>query len=752
MLALDNSIDRIESTESDVLDLFESPPVPINLAGSRPEPRAAYVCAVKKNGKVQVYVVLAAEYGRNFVYTASGSGDSQKSYGDTLEEALSFARSMGFSPERVNLDYSPAMRVVVVRNFKIFAFPGSPKGAAKAPTPAHQKAPAADASPAAPSAPSAAPLTLASTASAASVTPAAAASVLSAASVAKAAAPLTKANDSNNQDAVTDVIVKFGNEMAALRAERDTLAAKVQELSAAQLGATAALKTAKTEKEKLVSERDKLAETATALEQTPSELSAARKELAQLAKERDEAKRRHEELIAENASLAGTVAGAKKELARALEEATGAREEAASAVREVAAAKEQATKATEQSTKATEQATRAAAQAAKAEEEAARAREEAAGAREESVSSKREAAIAKEDAARAAERAARAEEDAAKAQEEAAKAQEVAATAREEAAKTLDEIKKARDEAAKAKKESVKLAKERDLAARRVELKELAAEREKLLVPAISPVSPQASAAAAETAVDAEDAPITSDFKPCEAATPTFPEFSSDSFLLGEFDSFHIETATFPDLENEAAEAPEPAVDGMLERGTKPLEADPAKLPEVTPPSLTAAQAKVETMTAPGFASESFAGFGPADDSFFGSFADDSDASTVFVLRQDLSAVEYSSPEDILELQKSFNVANVSPDGKTQESCEGYVCCLRTEGQIKVFAVIHGMKSGTVGVYVPETQPADEQGVAASVAGAVSFHDQVGLMVESIPHFARQRAEIITNCPVLKAV
>lgn len=696
MFALDNSVAHIETSESDVLDLFKSPSLPIKLAGARPQPRAAYVCAVKKNTVVRVYVALAADYGPIFVYTKPGSKDSEKTYRETLEEALSLTRSIGFSPERVDLDFSPAVRAVVVRNFKIFTFPGSPKEAAKAPAFANHKTPVAEGSPTKAShvAP-VAPRTLAAfAASVASVATAASASVTSSETV---------ANGRNDQDAIGDLLGKFGNEMAELRAERDALSAKVQKLLTAQSEIAAELKAAKTEKAELASEREKLAETVAEFEKISSELTAARKDVARLAEERDEAKRRHQDLITENAALIETAAAVKEQFTRSQEEIAGAREEASRAKNEAAAAKENAE--------------RAQGEAATAREEAAKAQEELRKAQDDAAKAERETAkLAKES------------ETTARCAEELAQEKSRAGSEIEELLAKVASLDAERD-AALLQVEYLQHQMETKIAeldATRAELKELKAgslpprPESSPVTPEISPVSPQAPLAVAETADDALASQITLELKPDKAAPASFPEFDSDSFVQGDRGSFHIETSTCTEFENDAADAPETAVSWTLEGGAKPVQAEPENSP---------------------------------DGGFFGSFTDDSDAGMSFVLRKDLSAIEYSSPDDILQLQKSYNVANISPDGKAQESCEGYVCCLRTEKKVRVFAVIYGMKSGKIGVYVPEQEPSDDRGVAAAVASAACFHEQVGLMVESIPvNSAKERIDIVTKYPIFRAV
>ncbi|GFO60576.1 hypothetical protein GMST_29010 [Geomonas silvestris] len=146
MLALDSSIGCIEATGTDVLDLFSAAPVVLERrSGSGRISHEAYVCAVRRQAGVKVYVALLAADKKIYVYTTKGDPEPENEYHRTLEVALEFAKGLGFCPERVNLNYSPAMREVVLRNIKILRPTGSkvqalPRhGAADAPTAQHHK-------------------------------------------------------------------------------------------------------------------------------------------------------------------------------------------------------------------------------------------------------------------------------------------------------------------------------------------------------------------------------------------------------------------------------------------------------------------------------------------------------------------------------------------------------------------------------------------------------------------------------------
>lgn len=126
MLALDSTIGCLEASEAEVLDLYRSAPISLcSFPGARAESTEAYLCAIKKKTLVKVYLAFVVNDQRIYVYTSPGKGKSEQEYPEQIEQALGQARAMGFSPDRIDLSYSPAMREVVVRNTKILRLPGT---------------------------------------------------------------------------------------------------------------------------------------------------------------------------------------------------------------------------------------------------------------------------------------------------------------------------------------------------------------------------------------------------------------------------------------------------------------------------------------------------------------------------------------------------------------------------------------------------------------------------------------------------
>jgi hypothetical protein len=122
MFTLDSSLHFIDAAEPDVIALYRStssataaPP------GGKVQSYEAVVCAIGKESEADVYMALLDVSAKQMlVYVPGTDHAASGSYNDTLKEALGFAESLGFSMESVNLNYSKALREVIIRNIRVF--------------------------------------------------------------------------------------------------------------------------------------------------------------------------------------------------------------------------------------------------------------------------------------------------------------------------------------------------------------------------------------------------------------------------------------------------------------------------------------------------------------------------------------------------------------------------------------------------------------------------------------------------------
>lgn len=123
-----------------------------------------------------------------------------------------------------------------------------------------------------------------------------------------------------------------------------------------------------------------------------------------------------------------------------------------------------------------------------------------------------------------------------------------------------------------------------------------------------------------------------------------------------------------------------------------------------------------------------------------------------FALQAGQTCIEYLGEEEIVELYHSTNFAHVSADGRGQENCRGYICCLKGGGGWQTFVALQGTESGSFWVFAPARQPVDPQELAASRKEAHRFAEEVGFIMEPIRRddSQDQLRQAVARCPVLK--
>lgn len=121
MFRLDPSVHYIETSEKDVADVYRSVSEVTVAPGDLPaEPYEACVCAIKTASGEMAYVALIpAAKKEALIYTPDESISKGKAAAEIVDEALAFAKSLGFTMEKVNLNYSRALREVILRNIRI---------------------------------------------------------------------------------------------------------------------------------------------------------------------------------------------------------------------------------------------------------------------------------------------------------------------------------------------------------------------------------------------------------------------------------------------------------------------------------------------------------------------------------------------------------------------------------------------------------------------------------------------------------
>ena len=665
MLALDSTIGCIEASEPDVLDMYRSAPLTTALVtDSEPASCEAFVCAIRKKARVQVYVALVADDKRIFVYTTSGQPEAEREYHHTLQEALSFARSMGFVPERMDLNYSPAMREVVVRGIKILRPPGNKMPDLLKHGPAH--APGTDGD-------------------------------KKSAQARQMAAPGFRDLKDPRLTTETDTVCQLKEELATLSTAKDALSAKLQQVSAQHLAGAAELASRAEDRSRLDSEKKALALRLEAAEAKSADLAALRRELDAITGQRDEASRLKDAEAAEHAKTTEALSRAHREIANLITERDAAKLRAEQVTAEIGNACAERETLRGQIAMLSTQREAALLHAGRFELQGSSKSAEVSTLRGElaALSAQREAALL---------RAENAENLAGKSS---ASAAEVEALRGELAALS-------------AQREAVSL--------RAENAENLAGENSARAVEVEAPRGdPAPLTVQSETGQDQEraaGAPGTR-LQPAKAPAPVAVERCAPASAGN----------------RDASASPEaPAADASWQPDPAPFEArqtaDESEWYQAAPAKLPAGRE-----------------FCAADDDFFPA-AEDADGSPGrFLLKAGLYAIEYASPDQVLQLHQSINLAQISPDGKVPVSCQGYVCCLKTAaGAPQVFVAIFGTQSGQTWIYHPELQPEDQHGYANAIKGAIAFAEGVGFVMESVQLGADRRPhdEAVLRCQVLR--
>lgn len=769
MLALDKSIGCIEATGTDVLDLFSAAPVVLERrSGSGRISHEAYVCAVRRQSGVKVYVALLAADKKVFVYTTKGEPEPEKEYHRTLEVALEFAKGLGFCPERVNLNYSPAMREVVLRNIKILRPTGSkvqalPRhGAADAPTAQHHKKGARAASAVAGSelgelplclddpAPGAEPPAPAAAAPPIPVpvalpvpVPVPVADTVDVADIATAAAP-PPPEPVPLAAVLTPPPAPAREEPSALQGELARVADQYQEFQRQTAQQLARLQEkvqgAEQERDRARQEaaqlRQELNETSRAEANRSTseklELRAQSEKFSEVAAQLAELNAAHEELSARHTRLEGEYREQSARLATAqqeLAEKSAAHETVSRQLRDSEAqCQEQAAGLAAAEQELLKQ--------AKLQGKAAKDRFKLEKKREQAVS---EAGALREEVGRLTE---------ARDQAVAAQCELAAECARlKESQETLQQqlAEKERGSAGATELER--------------QLERLLAERQRQGAELTSLETALNLALRERSHYEQENATLIRELAALGArlsAPAAAPADLSDTSLP--------EAGGAPEAGTRGDGTPEvePPPLGMWQEGDETQACQFPEFPELPqqweapvgeasseehgPLPHRHSSVAADWYQWSGGSQESIE-ISAADDDFFPAGDDTSDGCGMFLLKPGAGPLSYRKPEDVLEFYRSVNVASLSPEGKAPVVCQGYIFAVGSERQLQVAVALHAATCGRFWLYLPERQPEHAEELSQAISAALTFAESVGLLMEQVP--APDRAATLAQSPVL---
>ena len=123
--AINPSLTHIEIPEANILEIYRSTgQVQLSDARFRNHPCEAVICIGRVEKTVTARVALL-ETDKNsiFVYTSDFSAEQSSDYPKVLSEAQEFTATFGFTMEKVNLEFSPAMREVIIKGIRVMRPP-----------------------------------------------------------------------------------------------------------------------------------------------------------------------------------------------------------------------------------------------------------------------------------------------------------------------------------------------------------------------------------------------------------------------------------------------------------------------------------------------------------------------------------------------------------------------------------------------------------------------------------------------------
>jgi hypothetical protein len=123
------------------------------------------------------------------------------------------------------------------------------------------------------------------------------------------------------------------------------------------------------------------------------------------------------------------------------------------------------------------------------------------------------------------------------------------------------------------------------------------------------------------------------------------------------------------------------------------------------------------TDTGPGFSG--FGSLGPAT----------AGGSTIRYAPQ-ISVISYHSTDDIVELYGSANVVRATPEGRRSQDCSAYVCVIEQGGRTSINLAWHLIDSGEVLICLPEKQPEGAGSYARALQDAIFYFESVGFMMD----------------------
>ena len=129
MFIEDASLQFVEADAQDVVAIYRSASdVNISIGGKQNQSCEAFVCVVQEGAFATAYVAFSSRKAKSFVIYTPQSPPGDKAESDNVvREAMDFVKELGFDMQDVNLNYSKALREVVLNDLRVVRSAGASK-------------------------------------------------------------------------------------------------------------------------------------------------------------------------------------------------------------------------------------------------------------------------------------------------------------------------------------------------------------------------------------------------------------------------------------------------------------------------------------------------------------------------------------------------------------------------------------------------------------------------------------------------
>jgi len=98
----------------------------------------------------------------------------------------------------------------------------------------------------------------------------------------------------------------------------------------------------------------------------------------------------------------------------------------------------------------------------------------------------------------------------------------------------------------------------------------------------------------------------------------------------------------------------------------------------------------------------------------------------------DMKGIPYATPEDLIEVQRSFNKIQAAPSGNLVQSCEGFVCLVKHDGKKMVYVAWLMNETGELLVCRPERAPENVKAARLAFREGIGYFERVGFLMDRL--------------------